>query len=185
MEVVGTETSGAGALEAVDRLVPDLVLLDLGLPDRNGLDVGRDILAARPRTKVIALTALEDGATAREAIRSGFTGYITKSIHTERFLSAIRNLTSGQIVMTRPSQQPAGRRANGSDGLGQLLTRKELEVLRLLSEGVPSRSIADRLGVSPNTVRTHVQGILSKLQVHSRLQAVAYATSTGILSEVS
>jgi DNA-binding NarL/FixJ family response regulator len=186
MEVVGLEATGSGAIEAVGRFEPDLVLLDLGLPDRNGLDVGREILASHPATTVVALTAFEDPLTAANAIGSGFTGYITKSVHMEQFASAIRRLTSGEIVMPQQLARPVGASRNGSvHQPGSLLTRRELEVLQLLSQGVPSRSIAGRLGVSPNTVRTHVQGILTKLQVHSRLEAVAYATSNGLVSEAS
>ena len=185
MNAVGVETSGRGALEAVERLRPDLVLLGLRLHDRNGLDVGREILIASPGTRVVALTEPEDPATAEEAIRSGFTTFITKGVDVTRFANAIRSLSSERIVMGPRFGRRIPDRAVGPDRLGRLLTRRELEVLQLLSAGIPSRSIPGRLGVSPNTVRTHVQGILTKLQVHSRLEAVAYATSNGIVSEAS
>jgi two-component system, NarL family, nitrate/nitrite response regulator NarL len=184
MEVVGLEATAEGGLAAVERLDPDLVLLDIGLPDRNGIEVGRQIVATHPRIKVVVLTALEDPSTAREAIRAGFAGYITKGVRTEQFARAVRGLTAGQIVVHTGMGDGSGRATSSSDHLTRL-TARELEVLQLLAEGTPSGAIAQRMGVSPNTVRTHVQGILTKLQVHSRLEAVAYATANGIVSEAS
>jgi len=186
MEVVGLEATGEDAVEAVSRLDPDVVLLDLGLPDRDGIDVGECILAARPGTKVVALTALDDPAIARDAIRAGFAGYVTKGVGTEQLAQALQGLTTSERVRPRPvALLPRRAPVAGSSSPSPRLTGRELEVLQLLADGTPSRAIAERMGVSRNTVRTHVQGILTKLQVHSRLEAVAVATSNGIVSEAS
>ena len=178
MTLVGIATSAGKALPAVLELRPDLVLVDVGLPDQHGIALGRAILEEAPDTKVVALTALEDDATMQDALRSGFHGYLTKNSEPEKFRRALESVSDGQVVF----QHRVGRAATSgesvataADLLGRQLTPREIEVLQLLAEGAASRDIAERLAVSPNTVRTHVQGILTKLQVHSRLEAAAFA----------
>jgi two-component system nitrate/nitrite response regulator NarL len=182
MDVVDVVTTAEAALEAVAIREPELILIDVGLPDRSGLDVGAEILREHPDIKVVALTALADAGAVREAIAAGFSGYLTKDTQADAFVHALQGVMDGQIVVP----QRLGRSAvsqNGSNGypgtneglLARQLTPRELEVLQLLAQGAASAEIARRLGVSPNTVRTHVQGILTKLQVHSRLEAAAFA----------
>lgn len=179
MEVLDPCADGVAALETVRRERPDLVLLDIGLPGQSGLTVGRQILEAAPGTKVVALTAMEDVRTMREAMSSGFHGYLTKDVQLRQFVRSIRAVLDGQMVLPHR----LARRATGIGSpedeaatlLAQQLTSREREVLTLLASGANSGEIARRLTVSPHTVRTHVQGILTKLQVHSRLEAVAFA----------
>jgi DNA-binding NarL/FixJ family response regulator len=175
VEVVPT---GRDARTAVRQRCPDLVLLDIGLPDDHGIALGRDLMAEFPGLKVVALTAREDDRSVQDALRSGFNGYLTKNSEPAQFRRALESITDGQTVFPHRF----GRRSDRSNGhrshdafLAEQLTPREVEVLQLLAEGAPSQEIARRLGVSPNTVRTHVQGILSKLQVHSRLEAAAFA----------
>jgi two-component system nitrate/nitrite response regulator NarL len=177
-------TTGDEALEAVRRSSPDLVLIDLGLPDRSGLSVGRDIIEFSPQTKVVALTAFDDTASVREALRLGFRAYITKETPVAQFLSSIRAVIDGQSVITPRLATALGVRrapARATDLLIDQLTTREREVLALLVEGLSGPMIAHRLSISTHTVRTHIQSILTKLQVHSRLEAAAFAVRHGIV----
>ena len=181
MEVVRAYTA-AEALETVASDRFDLVLMDIGLPDGNGLSVGAQIVAEHDDVKVLAVTALEDRDAAIQAIRSGFYGYITKDTDLTRFLAAIDSALSGQVVM--PRRLMRNETANRGDSMAALiasLTAREREILALLTEGMSGEHIAEALGISQNTVRTHVQSILTKLQVHSRLEAAAFAVQHGLV----
>ncbi|HWO71850.1 MAG TPA: response regulator transcription factor [Actinomycetota bacterium] len=185
VEVVGVATTAAQGLRAVAELRPELVLVDIGLPDQSGLSVGRAIAAEHPEAKVLALTALEDPRAVREALRVGFHGYLTKDTPIARFVQAVHAAVGGQVVMPRRLAAAAtGARRYDDDGvhlLAEQLTRRERQVLALLVEGASGRTIAERLGISHNTVRTHVQSILTKLQVHSRLEAATFAVRHGLV----
>jgi DNA-binding NarL/FixJ family response regulator len=181
MDVVDVVTTAQAAVEAVEAAKPELILIDVGLPDRSGIEAGAQILRDHPDIKVVALTALSEPGAVREAIAAGFSGYLTKDTQAEAFVHALQGVMDGQIVVPQRLGRSAVT-ANGLSGSGgnegllaRQLTVRELEVLELLAQGAASSEIARRLGVSPNTVRTHVQGILTKLQVHSRLEAAAFA----------
>ena len=177
MDAVAVVTSGRAALAYLEDDRPDVILLDLGLPDRSGLAVGREILEAWPDAKLMVLTALDDPKAVEEASRAGFRGYLTKDTPVSRFVSSIEAIVAGQEVFPHRFAQ-AVRRPGSSDSVWLLisqLTPREREVLGLLVEGADGRTIAERLGISRNTVRTHVQSILTKLQVHSRLEAATLA----------
>ena len=183
MTVVAVATTGAEGLEAVRRLQPDLILVDIGLPDESGLVAGRRILEEYPEAKVVALTALLSPSTVRESVRIGFQGYLTKDTPVSRFASALRAVLDGQVVFPRRLASAIGR-PRDDDGLELLaaqLTARELEVLGLMAEGLSGADIAQRLDIRTNTVRTHIQSILTKLQVHSRLEAVAFALRRGLV----
>jgi two-component system, NarL family, nitrate/nitrite response regulator NarL len=176
-------TRGSEAAEAVERECPDLALIDLGLPDQGGLGVGRMILERCPRAKVVALTALSDPRAVEEALRSGFHGYLTKDTPVGRFANALRSILDGQVVVPHRLGPASVRPSETSDGalLAEQLTPRERHVLALLVQGAGSHAIASGLGISPNTVRTHVQTILTKLQVHSRLEAATFAVRHGVV----
>jgi len=183
MTVVAVATTGADGLEFARRLRPDLILVDIGLPDESGLVTGRRILGEFPEAKVIALTALDSPSAVREAMRVGFHGYLTKDTPVSRFASSLRTVLDGQVVLPRRLVSAVGRRRDddGSALLAAQLTAREREVLGLLAEGLGGTDIARRLGISTNTVRTHIQSILTKLQVHSRLEAAAFALRRGLV----
>ena len=185
IEVVGVATSGAAGLRAVAEHRPELVLVDLGLPDQSGLSVGRAIAAEHPEAKVVALTALDDPKAVREALRAGFHGYVTKDTSASRFVQAVRSALAGQVVYPRRLAMRTARTAEEETArlLASQLTPREREVLALLAAGATGREIATRLSISPNTVRTHVQSILTKLQVHSRLEAAVFAMKHRLLDE--
>jgi two-component system nitrate/nitrite response regulator NarL len=177
MDPVGMVASGMGALEYVETDRPDVILLDLGLPDRSGLAVGREILEDWPEARLVALTALDDPKTIEAAQLAGFFGYLSKNMPVSRFVSSIEAVVAGQTVF--PHHTASRRtRTRSNDSVWLLvsqLTAREREVLELLVEGADGAMIARRLGISRNTVRTHVQSILTKLQVHSRLEAATLA----------
>jgi two-component system nitrate/nitrite response regulator NarL len=171
-----------------------LVLVDVGLPDRSGIAIGKQMLEeleprpngngkgdanANGHIRLVAITALDDSRLAQEALRAGFRGYLMKDMNVSQLLSSIDAVLEGQIVVpSKVTRVPPGIRV-GRDLearlLAEQLTKRELEVLELLATGAGSQDIASALGVAPNTVRTYVQSILSKLQVHSRLEAAAFA----------
>lgn len=185
MDVLDVASTVAEGLAADRAGQPDVVLVDLGLPDGDGISLGRSIVAARPDARVIALTALNDPKAVGEALRAGFAGYLTKDTPLTQFVSLIEAAVAGQVVI--PQRLAAGvagaRTADERHAalLAEQLSPRERQVLTLLAEGANSEDIAGRLSVSPNTVRTHVQSILTKLQVHSRLEAATFAVKYGIV----
>lgn len=186
MEVVGIVGSGEEAVRAVRRSPPDLAVIDIGLPDQSGLVVGSTLLHEYPDMKVLALSALDDPAVVRQALRDGFHGYLIKDTPVGRFIQAVEAVLSGQVVVP-PVLAPrvAGARTAEEEGVTLLvnqLTSRERQVLQLLVEGASGQAIAHSLGISPNTVRTHVQSILTKLQVRSRLQAASFAVRHGVVT---
>jgi DNA-binding NarL/FixJ family response regulator len=180
VEVVPT---GREARIAVRKRCPDLVLVDIGLPDDHGIALGRDLKQEFPGLKVVALTALEDPRSVQDALRSGFNGYLTKNSDPAQFEHALNSIEDGQTVFPHRlgKGRGGGTRRTQEELLGEQLTPRELEVLSLLVDGSTSAEIATALSISPNTVRTHVQGVLSKLQVHSRLEAAAFAVRNDLV----
>lgn len=177
IEVVDTVTTGAAGVETALRKRPDVILMDLGLPDQSGLAAGADLLQAWPQAKILALTALSDRALVDEATRLGFRGYLTKDTPVAQFANAIRAVQDGQQVLPHRLVGSAGASSEDDHAafLASQLTQREREVLELLVQGADGRTVARQLGISQNTVRTHVQSILTKLQVHSRLEAATFA----------
>ena len=185
MTVVDVATHGFQALETFRRERPDLVLLDLGLPDSHGLAIGQTIIEESPDTKVIAVTASTDPRAVSEALRLGFAGFVTKDTPVSQFVSSIRAVLDGQVVVPRQmARHIGGARSKEEEQaalLAQQLTPREMEVLQLLAKGASSSQMAKELTLSMNTVRTHVQSVLNKLGAHSRLEAAAFAVRYGIV----
>jgi DNA-binding NarL/FixJ family response regulator len=183
-KVVGTVSDERDALELARRLAPDIVLMDLGLPGRGGAALGASIIGEMPETKVVAVTALHDPRAVAEVVREGFSGYLTKDASVDRLVSSIRAILAGQVVLPgRLARAATGGRSpeeREAHLRAEQLTAREREVLQLLAEGAGSEQVAERLSVSPHTVRSHVQNILAKLQVHSRLEAATFAVRYGI-----
>jgi two-component system, NarL family, nitrate/nitrite response regulator NarL len=190
MHVIGCAADAEKALELAKQHRPTLALVDLEL--RTSTLSGRDIAAEilrDSRTKVLAITR-SDALVADTALLSlGLSGFVLKDGTLSRFERGLRAALDGDVVV--PQRRPnnglptsAGRATEDAAFLAGQLTERELEVLALLVEGVSGRTIAGRLGISSNTVRTHVQSILSKLQVHSRLEAAAWAVRHDLIQNL-
>ena len=181
--IIGPVGNAADAIVAVATERPEVVLLDLALPDGDGIDTGRGILEVAPETVILALSASTDPRAPTEALKAGFRGFVPKDSRLPTVVEAIRGALAGRSIMIR-SVAPASSSLRGGVSASLLasgLTTREREVLALLVEGLGSRAIADRLQISMNTVRTHVQSVLTKLQVHSRLEAAAFAVHQGLV----
>jgi two-component system nitrate/nitrite response regulator NarL len=177
-------TTGRAAIEEAEQLSVVVALVDLGLPDINGLDVGARLLEIRPSTVVMALTAMNDEDKVRDALAAGFRGYLSKDLRVSTLSRAIRSALAGETVtFARASggRVPAGATSERRhvELLLSTLTPREREVLVLLARGWSGAHIARHMAISANTVRTHVQSVLTKLQVHSRLEAAAFAVRHG------
>lgn len=183
--VLGIAGSEQDALPLARSGHPDLVLMDLNLPDADGADVARKILIECPDAKVLVVTSITSNRRVTELIRDGFQGYLTKDTPLAQFVSAVRAAIDGQVVMPmRVARAVAGSRTQDETDaalLAEHLTVREREVLALLASGATSEVIAEELSVSLNTVRTHIQNVLTKLQVHSRLEAATFAVKYGIV----
>ena len=166
---------------------PDVALVDIRVPDSGGIEAGRRIIRDHPLAKVLALTAQEDAGMFAAASQAGFHGWVLKDGSVSQLVGSIRGVVEGRAAPPlrgthRPGkvQSPAERDAAL---LAQHLTRREREVLSLLVEGETSQSISHSLSLSPHTVRTHIQNILTKLQVHSRFEAASFAVRFELLAE--
>jgi len=182
LEVVGEARNGKEAVELAWKLKPDVILMDLMMPEMDGLDATKRLAAELPDVKVIVLTASDDEANLFEAIKAGAKGYLLKDLEADRFFSLLEGVAQGEPALTpslarklldefaRP--KPAAREEYDPDAL----TEREQEVLELMVDGITSnRRLASELGVSENTVKFHVRNILDKLHLHNRAQVVAYA----------
>ncbi len=184
LEVVGQAPDGEQAIRLAAQLQPDVILMDLRMPNGDGLAATAAIKAQRPETKVVMLTSEEDEDALRRALDIGMSGYLTKREASSQVVQAVRAAAAGEMLIPPPMLtrllRQVGTTAPAPAGLSRL-TRRELEVLGALAQGAASSAIAQHLGMSPNTVRTHVQNILSKLGVHSKLEAVTKAVREGLV----
>ena len=185
MEVVGVVTSAASAVSEAARSKPDLVLLDLGLPDGNGMDAGRAILKENPDAIVVVVSALAEPEKVREALTAGFRGFVAKDAPLTRFASSVAAALEGQVVMPHDLGEratPSPEEAYATVAAAHL-TPRERQVLALLVEGASTSKMATRMRVSRNTVRTHVGRVLAKLQAHSRLEAATFAVRHSLVED--
>jgi DNA-binding NarL/FixJ family response regulator len=179
-DVVAEAANGLQAIERAAELQPDLVLLDLSMPDMDGLEALPLVRAAAPSAEVVVLTASESEENLLGAIRAGAAGYLLKSEPPERIVSFLRSVAQGEAALSgavarRLLEQVRGgdhRDTGVPDEIAELLTARELEVLLLLDEHLGTDQIAKRLFISEHTVRSHVKSLLAKLRVSSRRDAV-------------
>jgi two-component system, NarL family, nitrate/nitrite response regulator NarL len=180
IDVVGIAgTVNEAKMMARERL--DVVLMDYRLPDGTGAEATRSIKGRWPAARIVMLTALNDDETILESIQAGADGYLTKDRAVEDVVNAVRSAHAGETLLPRSvimgiAQRVAAARDRGVERRQiEPLTPRELEVLRALTEGLSTPEICDSLFIAPNTLRTHVQNIMGKLRVHSKLEAVAFA----------
>lgn len=187
VEIVGEAATASEALEAVERLGPSVVLMDIGLPDLSGIEAAAEIKRRRPETAVVALTIHEDEEYFFKMLQAGASGYVPKRAAPEELLTAIRAAAAGEVylypslakllVQDHLSQAPKARDEQVQDGL----TDREQDVLAHVAEGASNSEIADTLSISPKTVARHRENIMRKLNLHSRTDLVKYAIRKGII----
>jgi two-component system response regulator NreC len=186
-EIVGEAASGREAIEAVATVRPDIVLMDIGLPDLSGIEAAAEIKRLHPETAIVALTIHEDEAYFFKMLAAGASGYVPKRAAPEELLTALRAAAAGEVYLY-PSlarllvndylaQEPGGRPEQAIDGL----TDREQEVLAHLADGASNAEIAETLSISPKTVARHRENIMRKLGMHSRTELVKYAIRKGII----
>jgi len=186
LQVVGEARSGREALEVARRELPDVVLMDVKMPDMDGLEATKKIKEERARTAVIMLTMHDNPSYLRDAVRAGAAGYLLKDVSKDELVDAIRQVATGgafiesQMLKGMLSEmKPSG--GGSATGVGKNLTKREREILALVAEGMSNREIADKLVLSPETVKSHVAAILEKLNVSDRTQAAIFAVRNGLV----
>ncbi|MEW6286031.1 MAG: response regulator transcription factor [Chloroflexota bacterium] len=187
MDIVGEANTGRQALELVETLEPNVVIMDITLPDLSGIEVARRIKAAHPETAVVALTIHEDQQYFFEMLQAGASGYVPKRAAPDDLITAIRAAHRGEVYiypslakllvtdfLSRSGEEETKETING-------LTPRESEVLSLLAEGKNNDEIAEILGISVHTVARHRENLMSKLGLHSRSELVKYAIRKGLI----
>ncbi len=189
IEVVGEADNGAEAVTRVADLMPDLILMDIQMPEMDGLEATRRIMAEHPYLKIVMLTVSEEDRTLFDAIKAGAQGYLLKKMEPDEFLAMVRGISRGEAPISRAMASKIlgefSRRVKGlqlEDPMAKL-TPREREVLQLLTQGNTNKEIASALGVSENTVKNHLKNILAKLHLQNRVQAVAFALREGLVEK--
>jgi two-component system response regulator NreC len=187
IEVVGEAADGQEALERVRELLPDIVLIDIAMPNLNGLEATRAIKRDYPSIQTIALTMYESDEYFFQILNAGASGYILKKAASADLLTAIRAVYAGEVflypsvarrlVADYLSRVKSGEEKSSYDGL----TAREREVLKLIAEGHTNQVIADKLVISPSTVQTHRTRIMQRLNLHNRAELIQYAMRKGLL----
>ncbi len=184
-DIVGEAADGLEAVKRAHQLQPQVVLLDLNLPGLSGLEVLRLIKQDQPDCAVLMLTVSEDGAELAAALQAGADGYVLKNVDAGYLIDAIRKVVAGESVVspalvgTLVSQRRSTPRA-GAEREAERLTQREREVVQWLARGVSNKEMARQLGLSESTVKIHVQNILKKLGLSSRVQVAVYAVEHGL-----
>jgi NarL family two-component system response regulator LiaR len=183
MEVVGEAKDGVEAVEMAGALGPDLILLDLHMPRKDGIEAIKEIKADNPEARVLVLTSFTEDEKVYAAIKAGAMGYLIKDSSPQQILSAIRKVHRGEVSMGPSIAAKLMRELQRSSDLPpteEPLTAREGEVLKLVAKGLPNQEIAAKLVITERTVRTHVTNILSKLHLANRTQAALYALREGL-----
>jgi two-component system response regulator NreC len=178
LEVVGEAADGHEVLRRVEELRPDVVLLDIGMPGLDGIEVTRRLEKAALGVRILILTIHTDGEILQEAIRAGASGYIVKMAASSDLVNAVHTVAQGDTYihpMMSPSLENAPASARSPNGVGELLTPREMEVLRLIGRGYTNHQIAEELNISERTVRGHRTSLGDKLGLHSRAELARYA----------
>lgn len=178
IEVVAEAEDAAQALQVVESTLPDLVLIDIRLPDRNGIDVARLIVGEQPSVRVVILSAYDDEDYVRAAMDAGVSGYLLKTMPRDELVNAVRAAASGVTVLDASMTQTLStKRPSQKTGELSSLTWREQQVVDLVAEGRSNKEIASRLGISARTVEGHLNHVFAKLGVTSRTALVRLALS--------
>jgi len=189
IEVVGEAADGHEAVGKAQELMPDVILMDVRMPKRSGIEATQRIKELLPHVKILMLTISDEEADLYEAIKAGASGYLLKEISIDEVADAVRTVWAGQSRIS-PSMAAKlltefaamSKRAEERQQLpAPRLTEREMEVLKLVAQGLNNRDIAKELYISENTVKNHIRNILEKLHLHSRMEAVVYAVREKLL----
>jgi len=175
LELVGEATNGAQAIGMCEKTHPDVVLMDLKMPQLDGISAMRTIRQTHPEIQVIALTSSHEDELVSQALRAGAIGYLLKDVGVARLGDAIRAAMAGRPTLAQEATQALVRQASAPEAPGDALTEREREVLALLVEGISNAQIAERLVLSRSTVNFHVSNVLGKLGAATRTEAVRVA----------
>jgi two-component system NarL family response regulator len=189
IEVAGEAADGHEAVERAKALMPDVVLMDVRMPGRSGIEATREIREVLPHVRILMLTVSDEENDLYDAIKAGASGYLLKETRPEEVPEAIRSVVDGQSRISPAMASKLlsefatarGRTRDRPSVPPPVLTDREMEVLRLVARGLNNRDIARELFISENTVKNHVRNILEKLHLHSRMEAVVYAVKEKLL----
>jgi DNA-binding NarL/FixJ family response regulator len=188
LEFLGSADTLARGRELLRRISPAVLLLDVGLPDGNGLDLVPEIHKTNPETRVVVLTSYTDEATLMKAIDIGVNGFVPKNARLKELLATIRQAAEGEIAMPTSllmgliMRMPRDKNAAYREEKGwERLTLREREILEQLAKGKTGEAISEELHIAPLTVRTHIRNLMAKLGAHSRLEAVAFGLKNGLI----
>jgi NarL family two-component system response regulator LiaR len=182
LELVGEAKNGLEALDLCHRKKPDVVLMDLLMPEMDGIEATRAILADYPEIKIIAMTSFDEEELVHGVLAAGAISYLLKNITSDELAKAIRDAVSGRSTLSPEAARVLVRATRPTEEPWLELTEREMQVLNLVVQGQSNRQIADAMFISVATVKAHVSSILSKLQVSSRAEAIAYAIKHKIVS---
>jgi two-component system response regulator NreC len=189
IEVVGEASDGNQAVSEALRLVPDVILMDIAMPDCNGIEATRQVKRVQPETRVLILTMHENEEYLFQTLRAGASGYILKEAADTELITAIHAVSNGRFYLS-PSAQSImvgdylqRVRSGEEHDSYNALTEREREILKLVAEGYTNNQIAERLTISPKTVDTHRTHVMDKLNLHSRAELVKYAMRRGLLED--
>lgn len=181
LALIGEASNGLEAIKLYDELVPDVILMDLMMPEMDGISAIRSIRQSHPDAAILVLTSFKEQEMVQAAIEEGALGYVLKNITADELASAIRLVSQGDPVLSPEATRALIHAATNPHAPGYELTKRELEVLALLVEGLSNAMIAERLMISSSTVKNHISHILSKLGVATRTEAVAFALQNKIV----
>ncbi len=187
VEVIGEAETGEEAVALAEQLRPDVILMDIYMPQMDGLQAAKEIHERFPTIAIIMLTSSEKDGHLYEAVQVGVSGYLLKNLDADELFDLLKGVVKGEPALTRAMagkllKSVANRMADEEKG-EQSLTERELLVLRLVASGASNQDIADKLTISINTVKSHLKNILDKLQLENRTQAATYALKHGLVSQ--
>lgn len=185
-DVVGQAANGKQAVELVESLQPDVALLDVTMPELNGIDAARLIHQFHPNTKTLMLTMHNDDAIFFDAVQAGASGYVLKGARPDELIQALKEVYNGNVYLSPPmTRKLVNSYLETADSHKKtrldLLTERELEVMRLLAQGLTNREVAEKLVISPSTVQTHRSHIMEKLNLSNRTELVHYVLQNHLL----
>ena len=182
LQLAGEAESGAAAIQLCGEILPDVILMDMAMPDMDGASTTHSIRRMFPQVQILALTSFKDGSMIKKALEAGAIGYLIKDVSADDLARAIRAAHAGRATLSPEAAQALVETENQPPAPGLDLTEREREVLALMIEGLNNTQIAGRLTVSPSTIKSHVSNILAKLGVASRTEAVTLALRNGIVA---